>query len=731
MTNHHDLKLKPYLSPVGAWAFSLGTSIGWGSLVITSSTYLSQAGPLGSVLGLLIGTIIMLVISRSYRYLMVRYPGTGGAYSFAKHIFGYDIGFLTAWFLALTYFSILWANITSLPLFARYFVGDIFKFCKLYSIYGYDIYLGEALLSIGAVILTTLLCVFSKKIAARLMTGLAFLFVGGIVVCFVAAIFGLDVPMSPALIPEKSAITQVVKIACISTWAFIGFENISHFTEEFAFPRKQIMPVLRTAVLSSAALYFCVTLLSVTAYPPEYSSWLEYIGDLSNLEGIKGLPAFYAAQHYLGDAGIIILMLALLALVITSLIGNTTALSRLLFSMSKDNVLPQSMSSLNKRSIPWKTIVFIGIISSLIPFIGRVAIGWIVDVTTLGAAMIYGIVAAAAYKIAKEDCDTAQKRFSLLGLILMVGIGLYLLLPNLFWEASLEKETYFLFVIWSVLGLIFFRVVLKRDTAGRFGHSILVWVALLSVTLFISLVWMNQSMLETASDSLETIRNYYSRLGGLPGDPVVIAKEYAEIKSSNSFSLGVIVALFAIAVGLLINNYTLMSRRAKKSEAELGVVRDVAFTDSLTGVKSKHAYIEHESELNRAIESGETEVFAITVCDLNDLKYINDNFGHKCGDRYIRRASALICEIFKHSPVYRIGGDEFVVIMHGHDYEQREEHLRAFAEHNRAAKPGEDPVIAVGMSEFIPGRDVKVANVFERADAMMYENKKSLKSARD
>ena len=142
----NEKQLKRHMSPLAALAFSIGTSIGWGSLVVTCNTYLAGAGPFGSVLGLIIGGIAMLIISRSYTYLMRMYPEAGGAYSYSKEVLGYDYGFLAAWFLAMTYLAILWANITSLPLFGRIFLGGLFKVGKLYTIFGYDVYIGEILL---------------------------------------------------------------------------------------------------------------------------------------------------------------------------------------------------------------------------------------------------------------------------------------------------------------------------------------------------------------------------------------------------------------------------------------------------------------------------------------------------------------------------------------------------------------------------------------------------------
>ena len=136
--------LQPYLSPAAAWALAVGTSVGWGSLVVTSNTYLAQAGPLGSIFGLLIGMALMLVICRNFAYMADRYPRAGGIYDYTKEVFGYDRAFLLFWFLSLTYMAMFWANATSLPLFARFFIGDTFKFGYLFSVFGYEVYLGGA-----------------------------------------------------------------------------------------------------------------------------------------------------------------------------------------------------------------------------------------------------------------------------------------------------------------------------------------------------------------------------------------------------------------------------------------------------------------------------------------------------------------------------------------------------------------------------------------------------------
>ena len=147
----------------------------------------------------------------------------------------------------------------------------------------------------------------------------------------------------------------------------------------------------------------------------------------------------------------------------------------------------------------------------------------------------------------------------------------------------------------------------------------------------------------------------------------------------------------------------------------------------LTGVKSKHAYMEKEKEINGRIHSGQMEAFSLVVCDVNGLKHINDTYGHKAGDEHIRKACHMICDFFDHSPVYRTGGDEFVVILSGVDRERREEIMQSLYRCSVGNIHSEEAVVAAGMADYVPGQCDSLHTVFEKADAEMYENKKALK----
>ncbi|MBQ9384345.1 MAG: GGDEF domain-containing protein [Ruminiclostridium sp.] len=179
-----------------------------------------------------------------------------------------------------------------------------------------------------------------------------------------------------------------------------------------------------------------------------------------------------------------------------------------------------------------------------------------------------------------------------------------------------------------------------------------------------------------------------------------------------------------------VENIDFEVQREREHLKALNSEKELARRDDLTGTRNKTAYLELSHSVQKLIDSGINCLsFALVVCDINGLKQINDSDGHHAGDEYIRSCAKLICDIYSHSPVFRVGGDEFAVFIRGEDYDRRErllEQLRGEVLRNRSTHG--KPVIASGMSSFDPEADKSVAEVFKRADAVMYENKRELKS---
>ncbi len=568
--------LRPSFTPMGMWAFSIGTSIGWGSFIVTCNTYLLKSGILGTVLGLLIGMAVIFVITWNLQYMIRKSPGAGGIYAFEKQVGSKDLGFLSFWFILLTYMAILWANITSVPLFCRFFLGDTFQFGFHYNIFGYEVWFGEALLSICAVVLIGLLCMSSSKLPNKIMIVAALIFGAGFMICALIALIGHGdaYSYSPLYAEEgASAFGQIVRIAAISPWAFIGFENIAHFSEEYTFPAKRVRSILIWSVCLTTGLYILVSLLSISAYPPEYSSWIEYIRDMGNLSGIKAVPAFYAAQHYLGQAGVIVLMLALFSVILTSLIGNLMALSRLLYAAGRDGEAPHSFARLNQKGIPYKAVIAIIAVSVFIPFLGRTAIGWIVDVTTLGATMVYALLSYAVFRHAKNAGCKRETYTGIAGMILMGCFLLLLLMPGLLPFHAMETESYALFIIWAVLGLVVFRILVLRDKTRGYVNRVVVWMILLIMILFASMMWVSRATENAAENAVHEIFIYHE---SHPTDDSVeevkeervafLEEEARKISSTNTLYTIVSLGLFILSMAVILVNYRKLGKQLDEAE---------------------------------------------------------------------------------------------------------------------------------------------------------------------
>ena len=183
-----------------------------------------------------------------------------------------------------------------------------------------------------------------------------------------------------------------------------------------------------------------------------------------------------------------------------------------------------------------------------------------------------------------------------------------------------------------------------------------------------------------------------------------------------------------LIVGLL--NQDVQIRQEQEYARKLSVARKMAVVDPLTGVKNKHAYMQWEEKINEKIRSGEQGPFAVVVCDINNLKTVNDLLGHQEGDACIKKSCARICGIYNHSPVFRIGGDEFVIILSGEDYARRAsllEQVSYLPKDCSKIRIGE--TISAGMAEYKKSQHSSMLSVFEEADKAMYERKQYLKDA--
>ncbi|MBP3854436.1 MAG: amino acid permease [Ruminiclostridium sp.] len=572
--------LVKYLSPVAAWALSFGCIVGWGAFVMPGTTFLPMAGPVGTALGMLAGSAAIIVIGINYHYMMTRCPDAGGSFTFAKDTFGSDHGFLSAWFMMLAYVSILWANISALALIGRNLFGNALKFGYLYTIADWDIYLGEVLAELAVLAVFGCICAFLKRTAGHLQTIFALLLVIGMGASLIIAFTGSESSHSfaPAFNPSENVTSQIFGIIALAPWAFVGFESVSNSAEEFRFPVKKTLIIMVLSIVIGMLCYTGLTFTAAAVYPEGCENWADYISRLDEFSGIQALPVFNSLFTAGGETGTAVLCAALLSAILTGIIGSIIAASRLIYSMSKDGILPSALGRLTKDGNPRKAILFITIISAVIPFLGRTAIGWVVDVITVGSTVAYAYTSAAAYKTARADGNKKIMASGIAGTIISVIIALLLLVPDLLSMNALSAESYLLLAFWAILGIIYFRFVFARDKERRYGSSTVVWIALLFLIFFTSLMWMRQAARSETVDVIRNISVYYdeefARDGIEQSDETELQKkqyiegqmsEVTEMLTTNSM---IQMALIMLSLIIVFNIYSTLLKREKHMEVQ-------------------------------------------------------------------------------------------------------------------------------------------------------------------
>nr|MCR5053494.1 GGDEF domain-containing protein [Lachnospiraceae bacterium] len=235
--------------------------------------------------------------------------------------------------------------------------------------------------------------------------------------------------------------------------------------------------------------------------------------------------------------------------------------------------------------------------------------------------------------------------------------------------------------------------------------------------------------------------NYISKLVRLESD----IREYSETKDSiiadriyeytsgksEIASLSRIVADTIKELGTYMKNLVQTRQELTATREKADAMSQLATKDALTGIRNKTAYDLEVQNLERAGLEG--VAYGLAVVDLNNLKHINDTYGHECGNVAIKKLCRLVCEVFDHSPVFRVGGDEFAVILKNRDLKDIDELIEEFYgitakwEEDENLKPWEKTSAAIGYAVYDPEKDESIREVFNKADANMYDKKRRMK----
>ncbi len=497
MNDNLEPQLEKKLKPINVWALALGSIIGWGAFVMPGTTFLPKAGTLGTAIGLLCASLVMITIALNYGYMVQKYPVAGGEYAFAKNTFGRRHAFFCGWFLGLSYLCIVPLNATALGLVSRKLLGGVLEVGYLYTIAGWDIYAGEIILASAVLILFAWLSIKGISVAGWIQTVMAFSLVASVFILAIAAVLNSDASISnmkPYYPKDQSLVASIASVVAIAPWAFVGFDSIPQAAEEFAFSPKKTSRLMIFAILFGGLVYILLNLITASVMPWEILLSKNY-----------DWPTGEAVEIIMGKVGLFFLGIALVCAVLSGVIGFYMATSRLLLSMAREKALPNWFSKIDskyktpinailvcavlsgvigfymatsrlllsmarekalpnwfskidsKYKTPINAILFVMIISLIAPWFGRKVLSWVVDMSSIGAAIGYGYTCIASYKTLKnnpQDKKPVLKVLSVIGFTFSIIFVLLLIIPGM--PSYLAVESRVCLVVWMVIGLIFY-----------------------------------------------------------------------------------------------------------------------------------------------------------------------------------------------------------------------------------------------------------------------------------
>ncbi|MBQ9720399.1 MAG: amino acid permease, partial [Oscillospiraceae bacterium] len=535
-------------------------------------------------------------------------------YTYTKEVLGNDHAFLSIWSLGLAYISLLWANVTAFVLIGRYLIGDVLQWGFHYQVAGYDVYLGEVVTTVCLQILFGLLSCYAKRFSTALRTGLAVVMLAADLALFFGVLLrnGGTGMVTPAFASREPKGMQILNVAVLSPWMFVGFEAVSHEMNEVRFPARRVFRLANAAIVTGTIIYVSLALVGAAGVPEGYHAWPDYIADRGNLSGVAGMPVLFNIQNTLGVWGLRLAAVAVLSTLTTSVLGFYRAATRVVQTMAADGLLPKRLSE-EVDGVPRRAVLAIMLLSLPVSLLGRTAVGWNADVSTLTVAIVYAYISVCARRLAKKDGQKTVQITGSIGFVTSVFCFLYLLIPNIFSENALSTESYLLLAAWSLAGILYYWYIFRSDATQRFGKATAMWIMMIFLLFFCVNVWVRLS----TQERLELISAQNAQA--------------APILTANSL---IIMVFVVIALLVMLSLFNIMMRREKDLALKIiqAEERDKAKTTFLSNMSHDirtpmNAIIGYTSLARREQNSAEEVQEYLTKIDASShhlLALIND-----------------------------------------------------------------------------------------------------------
>ncbi|WP_039959119.1 APC family permease [Bilophila sp. 4_1_30] len=443
-------ELKKTTTPAQAWALAVGAIIGWGCFVLPGTRFLPDSGPLAAFIGFIIGGGLMCFIALCYGILVKVYPVAGGAFAYAYVGLGTKAAFICGWGLVLSYTCVIAANGTAVALLSRFLLPGVFDVGYLYSIAGWDVYLGELLLLSALFVFFAYMNYKGMSCASGIQLIFSLALAAGVAVLAFGS-FSTETARFDNLYPlfaeDRAAWISVLAVIALGPFLFQGFDTIPQTAEEFNFPPSLSTKLMLYSIVCGGILYILVLLAvaSILPYPAMLAQnhpWLT--GEVATLS--------------FGKIGGAILAIPVLAGIFSGMNGYFIASTRLLFSMGRGKFIPSWFEKVHPRhGTPVNAILFVLMFTLIAPWFGRAALNWLCDTCALGAALSYLFTCITAYKLAAAYPEMVMRSgrcISLIGVAISLFCFLLLSVPGS--PAAIGLESWVMLLVWVALGVIFY-----------------------------------------------------------------------------------------------------------------------------------------------------------------------------------------------------------------------------------------------------------------------------------
>ena len=461
-------KFKKVMSTTDILVVAFGAMIGWG-WVVSSGRWIQNAGVVGTVIGFIIGGIMIYFVGMTYAELTPAMPKVGGEHVFSYKAFGPTGSFICTWALILSYIGVVCFEAVSLPTIISY-IFPSFNQVYLYSVAGSDVFLTGVILASLCTVGIIIVNILGIKAASIFQTILTVVIAAvGVILVIASAINGEPSNLDGQVIIGEGigSVKNILSVAVVAPFFLFGFDVIPQVAEEINIPLKKIARVLLLSIICAVTFYGLVVF--AVGYAMNST-------DIAEAMKGSGLVTASAMEKVFNSTVMAkVLIVGGLCGVVTSWNSFLIGGSRAIFSMAESKMIPGRFSLLHpQKKTPVNALLLIGVLSLVAPFFGRTMLIWISDAASFACCLAYCMVSMSFVVLRKKEPDLHRpfmvKHYKFVGITASVLSGfmvvLYLIPGS---GCSMTVEEWIIVGGWAILGLIFY-IICKRHYGDKFGQ---------------------------------------------------------------------------------------------------------------------------------------------------------------------------------------------------------------------------------------------------------------------